>query len=128
LIGATNGMFWGSVVGMVASSILGVWAGKCCGVMGVIEGLMAGIMGGTMGAMLSVMLLAEPLPLFLALLTALCSIVLVAISYMRIVEYGGLNGARIESPTSMASTALVFFILVTLFMVYGPKSGIVWGL
>jgi len=129
LIGATNGMFWGSIVAMVASSIIGVWAGKCCGVMGVIEGLMAGIMGGTMGAMLSVMLLAEPLPIFLALLTFMCSIVLIALAYMRIVEYGELGtNTRIESPISMTSTALIFFILLTLFMVYGPKSGPVWGL
>ena len=128
LIGATNGMFWGSTVAMVASSIIGIWAGKCCGVMGVIEGLMAGIMGGTMGAMLSVMLLAEPLPIFLALLTFMCSLVLIALAYMRIVEYGGLKGESIESPMSIASTATVFFVLLTLFMVYGPKSGPVWGL
>ena len=128
LIGATNGMFWGCAVSMIVCSVMGVWAGRCCGVMGVMEGMMGGIMGGTMGAMISVMMLADPLPLFLALLTLMCSIVMVALAYMRTVEYGELKGARIDSPFSITSTAMVLFVLLTLFMVFGPKSGPVWGL
>lgn len=128
LIGATNGMFWGCVVSMVACSIIGIWAGRFCGVMGVMEGMMGGIMGGTMGAMISVMLLADPLPIFLALLVAMCSIVMVALAYMRTVEYGELKNAKIDSPISITSTATVLFVLLTLFMVFGPKSGPVWGL
>ncbi|MFH1307007.1 MAG: hypothetical protein ABIH83_05140 [Candidatus Micrarchaeota archaeon] len=128
LVGATNGMFWGCVVGMFASSVIGIWAGRCCGVMGVMEGMMGGIMGGTMGAMISVMLLADPLPIFIALLVAMCSIVLIALAYMRIVEYGNIGSAtNVGRLTSIASTSMIFFLLLTFFMIYGPKSGPVWG-
>ncbi|PIT84557.1 hypothetical protein COU37_02650 [Candidatus Micrarchaeota archaeon CG10_big_fil_rev_8_21_14_0_10_45_29] len=127
LVGASSGMFWGCVVGMLASCAIGVWAGKCCGVMGVIEGLMAGIMGGTMGAMISVMLLADPLIEFLILFEFLCLLVMVGLAYMRTVEYGRIgSAAKIEPPLSIASTCLIFFLLLSLFMVYGPKSGPVW--
>jgi len=127
LVGASSGMFWGAMVGMLLSSAIGVWAGRCCGVMGILEGLMAGIMGGTMGAMISVMLLADPLIIFLAVLVFLCLLVMLGLAYMRTVEYGCIGSAtKIEPPLSIASTCLILFLLLSLFMVYGPKSGPVW--
>ncbi|VVB56614.1 Uncharacterised protein [uncultured archaeon] len=129
LIGATNGMFWGSVLGMLVGCAAGVWAGWRSGVMGVMEGLMAGVMSGTMGAMLSVMLLASPLIEFLALLTALCVLILIALAYMQVNEMGKLDhkSADVGTFASMASSSVIFFLLLTIVMVYGPKLGPVWG-
>lgn len=126
IFGATNGMFWGSAFGMLFGIGAGVWAGTSSGVMGVMEGLMAGIMAGPMGAMLSVMLLAEPLPIFLALLTGLCSIVLLALTYMRVKELGVANRPKAAELTSMLSTCIILFAAIAVLMIFGPHSGIVW--
>ena len=124
LLGASSGMFWGSTLGMLIGCVAGVWAGRNSGVMGIMEGLMAGVMSGTMGAMLSVMLLAEPLIIFLTLLTLLCVIILMALAYMQIKEWGNLGkSAQFISFGSMASTCLIFFVFLCISMVYGPKSG-----
>jgi hypothetical protein len=128
LLGASSGMFWGSVLGMLIGSAAGVWAGRPSGVMGVMEGLMAGVMSGTMGAMLSVMLLAEPLVIFLTLLIFLCALILMALVYMQIKELGLVERASSVAPfSSMASTSLILFVFLSLLMVYGPKSGPVFG-
>jgi copper chaperone CopZ len=128
ILGASNGMFWGGFLGMAIGCIAGVWAGRSCGVMGVMEGLMAGIMSGTMGAMLSVMLLADPLILFLIPLISLCVIVLMALSYMRIKELGFLGDKVSSIPIMpMATISLFFYLLLSLIIIYGPKSGPVWG-
>lgn len=128
LLGASSGMFWGSVLGMLIGSAAGVWAGRPSGVMGVMEGIMAGVMSGTMGAMLSVMLLAEPLVIFLTLLIFLCALILMALVYMQIKELGAVERAASVAPfSSMASTSLIFFVFLSLLMVYGPKSGPVFG-
>ncbi|GEM_PF-502457 len=128
LLGATNGMFWGSLLASIIGCVAGWWGGRTSGVMGVMEGLMAGIMSGTMGAMLSVMLVAEPLPIFLAFLTLVCVIILMALSYMNVKEIGLIGTtAKIPAFTSMASTCLIFFILLSAIMIYGPKSGLVFG-
>ena len=128
LLGASSGMFWGSVLGMLIGCVAGVWAGRPSGVMGIMEGLMAGVMSGTMGAMLSVMLLAEPLVIFLTLLIALCVIILMALVYMQIQELGTVDKAASVAPfSSMASTSLIFFVFLSFLMVYGPKSGLLFG-
>ncbi len=128
LFGATNGMFWGSIFGLIAGCAAGWWGGRTVGVMGIMEGLMAGAMAGTMGAMLSVMLVAEPLPIFLVLLTSMCVAILMGLSYMNVKELGLIGTtARIPAFTSMASTSLIFFLLLAMIMVYGPKSGLIFG-
>ena len=128
LLGASSGMFWGSTLGMLIGCAAGVWAGRNSGVMGIMEGLMAGVMSGTMGAMLSVMLLAEPLVIFLTLLTVLCVLILMALVYMQIKEFGILGkNASIATFGSMASASLIFFVFLSILMVYGPKSGPVFG-
>jgi len=128
LLGATNGMFWGSVLGMIIGCAAGVWAGHSSGVMGIMEGIMAGVMSGTMGAMLSVMLLAEPLIPFLVLLFAFCVLILIALAYMQIKELG-LLGEKTQTPStlSMVTLSILFFGALTWIMVYGPKSGPIWG-
>ena len=128
LLGATNGMFWGSVLSMIIGCIAGAWAGRLSGVMGIMEGLMAGVMSGTMGAMLSVMLLASPLIAFLWLLTFFCVLILAALAYMQIKELGRLGRSiEVESLSSMASTCFIFFVILTLIMIYGPVMGPVFG-
>ncbi len=128
LLGATNGMFWGTVLGMIIGCIAGVWAGRLSGVMGIMEGLMAGVMSGTMGAMLSVMLLGSPLIPFLWLLTFFCVLILAALAYMQIKELGRLGEKmEVEGMSSMASTCLIFFVILVVLMIYGPVSGPVFG-
>lgn len=128
LLGATNGMYWGSLLGSIIGCAAGWWGGRTSGVMGIMEGLMAGIMSGTMGAMISVMMVADPLPLFLAFLTLVCVTILAGLTYMNVKELGLIGtGAKTPSATNMASTCLIFFMVLAAIMIYGPKSGLIFG-
>lgn len=127
LFGATNGMFWGSILGLAVGCAIGAWTGRCCGVMGIMEGLMAGVMSGTMGAMLSVMLLAEPLPIFMAVLVASCLLILAALWYMNVQELGNLGERKRAAAWQIAAISVVGFAILVAIMIYGPKSGPVWG-
>jgi hypothetical protein len=122
VFGATNGMFFGSVLGMLVGMSLGSWAGRCCGVMGAMEGLMGGLMAGTMGAMLSVMLLSDHLMLFTALLFATCLLILLLLLYMLVKEYGPVK--QVESHAEVVAVVVAASLLLSLFMMIGPKGPI----
>lgn len=125
ILGATNGMFIGSVAGLVIGMIVGGYAGNCCGIMGLMEGMMAGLMGGLMGAMTSVMTLNDHLKIFIPILLASETIILVCLLYMVYahelkdrseVHYKGFDFLPFMTVTFIIALALTFLI------VYGPRS------
>ncbi|MBI5229382.1 hypothetical protein HY991_04680 [Candidatus Micrarchaeota archaeon] len=127
--GATNGMFVGSVVGMLAGMVVGSYGGKCAGVMGIMEGLMAGVMGGTMGAMTSVMMINDNLLWFMPLLIGSFVVILLGLGYLVYKENNFVGEkAKIAGEFELLpffSVCFILTIMMTLLMVYGPKSYLV---
>ena len=118
--GVSNGMFAGSVIGMVVGMAVGALAGRPVGAMGVLEGLMAGLMGGVMGAMLTVMLFGDNVVLFLALLLVAFAVILSGLSYVVFREAGSVQQNRFGA--WKIALVLMFFVLYSAFLVWGPRS------
>jgi len=116
---------------MLLGSVVGVLAGKCCGIMGALEGLMSGIMGGTMGAMITVMMYFEDffpvvpdIHLFMPLYVLLNVAVLLGFSYMLFEEL--VEGKTVEArPAGFGKfllwSALALAIL-TAIILFAPHS------
>lgn len=124
--GASNGMFAGSVAGMLVGMTVGALAGKPVGAMGVLEGLMAGLMGGTMGAMLTVMLFGDNVVLFLVLLLIAFAVILSGLSYVVFREGGSVQKNRFG--TGSIAIVLLFFIIFSSFLLWGPRSALAFVL
>ena len=124
IVGATNGMFFGGLAGVIIGMAVGVWAGNCCGVMGVMEGMMAGIMGGTMGPMIALMSLAYVKP-FISFILLMLFLIIISLIYLMYKEE-----LYIEEKTEYKGYSFIYFssicilvtLILTLIMVYAPKS------
>ncbi|MEK6970460.1 MAG: hypothetical protein AABW68_02065, partial [archaeon] len=128
ILGATNGMFIGSVTGMAVGMSASAYAVRKSGIMGILEGLMAGLMAGTMGAMLSVMMLTDNLVAFLYILFGVCTLILGGMSYFLFKEVGPIQDEekRIDFiPLAMGSILLLLLFIALI--LWGPKSAFVWG-
>lgn len=127
IVAATNGMLVGSVAGLLVGIFIGSWAGKCCGIMGVLEGQMAGFMAGPMGAMTTIMLLVDHYEWFIPLALVFEVIMLAGLVFM---VYKENNGQQLNIVKRTAKEDWLVFIVVTfafwlvlvLVMVYGPKG------
>ena len=126
MVGATNGMFIGSVAGIVIGMVVGTWTGMCCGVMGTIEGMMAGLMGGLMGSMTSLMLLNDHLKLIIPILVVASSVILIGLDYLIFKETTGTQIRKINKQSFLPFLTVCFItmMLLTWLMVYGPKSAL----
>ena len=126
VVGATNGMFTGSMTGMIIGTLLGYYTGKCCGIMGVLQGMMAGAMGGIMGGMTGVMLLPDNILWFMPLFALINILIMGGLSYL-------LYEDMVEENPKTKKDALGFWtffiyaiigvVVITLIIIYGPKSG-----
>ena len=128
VIGATNGFFVGCMVGMLVGVAIGAITGKCCGVMGVMEGMMAGLMGGTMGAMITVMMFSDHLLWFMPFYMIINMIIVAGLSYMLYEEVVEGNQEVVKQPfsfTILASLAVIVMFVVTVIMLYGPRSALI---
>jgi hypothetical protein len=123
-IGATNGMFFGSVFGMAIGIIFGMWNGYCCGIMGVMEGIMAGFMGGLMGAMSSVMMINDHLIVASIIVTIICSVILIGLSYMIYKETIEREREHHENYLFTIISSAILTIITSLFMILGPQGGL----
>jgi len=127
IIGATNGMFVGSMTGMLLGVMVGGYAGKCCGIMGIMEGMMAGVMGGAMGGMLGVMMSVDNIMWFMPFFTIINMLILKGLSYMLFEEAIENNNtvARVDiSFMNFFFVALIAVTLLSLLIIYGPKTGL----
>jgi copper chaperone CopZ len=129
ILGATNGFFVGATVGMLTAVVLGAIMGKCCGIMGIMEGMMAGVMGGTMGAMTSYMMLSDHLTIFMPIFVLINIIIIAGLSYLfyeEAVEGKVLQKKPVDFATFISLSILVTAVL-TIIMVYGPRSALLGG-
>ncbi len=127
IIGATNGFLYGSLLGMILAVAVGFYNGRISGIMGIMEGMMAGLMGGLMGAMIGIMMRVENIYLFMPFFMIINLIIMWGLSYMLFEEV-------IEDNPSLQRNKInfmVFFsycfiaaLLIILFIVYGPKTGL----
>jgi len=123
-VGATNGMFFGSMFGIIIGIMLGMWNGYCCGIMGIMEGIMAGFMGGLMGAMSSVMMINDHLIAASIIVTFVCSIILIGLSYMIHKETIERERQHKESHLFTIVSSTILTIITSLFIVLGPRGGL----
>jgi len=126
IMGATNGMFVGSMAGMLAGVFVGWHNGKCCGIMGVMEGAMAGVMSGTMGAMIGVMLFIDRILIFMPFFMLINIMVMWGLSYMLFEEVVEDNPKAEKSGIRFVRFfiyCILAVLLLSLIMIYGPKSG-----
>ena len=117
-------MFIGSVFGMTVGIILGVWNGKCCGVMGTMEGMMAGFMGGLMGAMTAFMLYNDHLIASMVIVFAISAVILFSLNFM---VYKEMKLEERKLKEDHLLTFVITFVLITVtiwLMLYGPRSGV----
>jgi len=125
-------MFVGAAFGMFTGMAIGAWCTRTCGVMSVLEGLMGGLMAGLMGAMTTVMLINENLLLFMPLLIGSCALILGGMSYMIYREHmeNREEIAKLDRYDMLTylSAMFVFTIIVTIIIIWGPKSVLVAGL
>lgn len=129
IVGAVNGMFIGAVVGLILGMIVGAWVGYCCGVMGVMEGMMAGLMGGTMGPMIPLMAL-QYAPYISGIVLFCIVLILMGFVYIIYKEEAALEEKSRYEGYSFILFALVcslITLIITLIMVYGPKSLLTFG-
>ena len=127
IIGATNGMFIGSMTGMLLGVLVGGYNGKCCGVMGVMEGMMSGVMGGTMGGMLGVMMNVDHIMWFMPIFTLINIAILIGLSYMLFEEAIENNNTVVRIDLSFMKfffISLIAVVLLSLLIIYGPKTGV----
>lgn len=130
IVGATNGFFVGAMVGMIIGVIVGAITGTCCGVMGIMEGMMAGLMGGTMGPMISLMMFFDHLHWFMPLYILINIIILGGLSYMlfeEVIEHNQNVKKRPVEFVTFASICIIVMLVLSVVMVYGPKSSFVIG-
>ena len=123
-VGATNGIFYGSVFGMVVGISLGIYNGKCCGIMGVMEGIMAGFMGALMGAMTVLMTLNDHLKEMAVIVFIVGGMILINLNYMIYKEMRESERQRKEDNFFTIAFTLFLIIITVLFMLYGPRGGV----
>lgn len=127
IIGASNGLFLGGTAGMLAAVFVGVSNGKCCGIMGIMEGTMAGIMGGIMGSMIGVMFSVDHILYFMPLFMLLNLSVMFGLSYMlfeEVVEHNPATKKKQVDFSTFFSYCLLAVAILTVVIVYGPKTGL----
>ena len=125
-VASTNGMFVGGFFGVAVGLIIGLWNGKCCGIMGVMEGAIAGFMGGLMGAMTSFMLLNDHLIQAAILVFIISAVLIFSLNYMIYKE------TRIGNIPRKNNEGYLFIIIITFILtaattwliVFGPRGGI----
>jgi heme/copper-type cytochrome/quinol oxidase subunit 4 len=103
---------------------LGIWNGKCCGVMGVMEGMMAGFMGGLMGAMTAFMLLNDHLQLASLLVFLISIAILIGLNYMIYLETRESKRERQESHITTIILTVILMTISIYIMILGPRSAI----
>lgn len=123
-VGAINGMFWGSMFGITIGIIFGMWNGYCCGIMGFMEGIMAGFMGGLMGAMSSVMMINDHLITASIIVTLICSVILIGLSYMVYEETIERERQHNENYFFTIISSAILTTITSSFMVFGPRGGL----
>ena len=127
IIASTNGIFMGGMTGMLCAVGIGIFNGRCCGIMGILEGMMAGIMGGLMGAMVGTMFFADHILWLMPVFMFLNVAVMWGLSYMLYEEFVEDNPKTQMHPARFSSL-LVFGIissaLLLVIMVYGMKTGL----
>ena len=101
---------------------MGIWNGKCCGVMGIMEGLMAGFMGGLMGAMTAVMMINDNLRLAGVILFFISSAIVFSLNYMVYREMKEFPRERKEDYMIVLFASLILTALTIWFMVFEPRS------
>ena len=107
--------------------IAGVYNGKCCGIMGIMEGMMAGIMGGVMGSMIGVMFRVDYINIFMPFFMLANIMVMFGLSYMlfeEIVEDNINVRKKSLNFSKFFSYFLIINLILILIMVYGPKTGL----
>jgi len=132
IIGATNGMFTGSVVGMLTGMGIGALSTRTCGIMPLLESLMAGLMAGLMGAMTAVMMINENILIFMPLLIGSCALILGGMSVMvrrESAEYvEKIAKPDIYDMFIYISAMFIFTMLMTVIILFGPRSLLVAGI
>ena len=127
IIGATNGIFVGGMTGMLSGVFVGFHNGKCCGIMVVLEGMMAGMMNGIMGGMIGVMFFADHILWFMPFFMLINLAIMWGLSYMLYEEFVEDNPKAKKSPLSFLtflSYCFIAVLILTLIIVYAPKSGL----
>ncbi len=125
IVAATNGLFVGGMTAMLSAVAVGVYNGKCCGIMGMLEGLMAGIMGGLMGSMVGTMYFADHILWLMPFFMLLNLAVMWGLSLMLLEEAaGGKRMAMQPSFASFASWCILAVSILIIIILYAPKSGL----
>lgn len=126
IIGATNGLFVGGTVSMLIAVGVGYYNGKCCGIMGIMEGMTAGVMGGVMGSMIGTMFSVDHIFYFMPIFILVNILIMLGLSimlYEEMVEDKKVQKKQIDFITYMAY-CLIATTILTLFIIYGPKTGL----
>ena len=110
---------------MTIAVIAGTITGAVCGIMGAVQGMMTGVMAGTMGAMITVMMFTDHVFVFMPyymIINVLILLGLIYLFYEEVVE--GKKGVKRKSQDfiTFVSACVVVTAIITLIMIYGPKS------
>ena len=125
VVGGTNGFFTGAMVGMTIAVIAGTITGAVCGIMGAVQGMMSGVMAGTMGAMITVMIFTDHVFIFMPyymIINVLILIGLIYLFYEEVVEGKKDLKKKHTDFATFASACVIITAIITLIMIYGPKS------
>jgi hypothetical protein len=104
---------------------LGAYAGRCCGIMGLMEGMMAGLMGGTMGAMLTVRMQFDHLGEFMLIFTLSCLAILAGLKYMMHYYAGRRGEGQLMGFPQFFALAFLMSFLAMAVVLYAPRAGAV---
>ena len=100
----------------------GVWTGKCCGVMGIMEGMMAGFMGSLMGAMTAVMMINDNVKIASVIVFVIGSAIMFSLNYMIYTETRETERQIKEDHVITIVLSFALTAITTWLMVYGPRS------